>query len=152
MVLLAVPNRSATIEVAGLLKGRSLEKNAPVAFLTVTIGDTGWLLQTLAEGRDDGHYRGAILAAMGGGHVPERLVPAIAQIAQRIPVVMVSRAGSGALLLGTYGFGGAEIDLLGRGLISAGWLHPYKSAALLELLLRADLQVDAISAAFAGFN
>jgi L-asparaginase len=151
-VLFALPNRAPVLAAGRALEGRSLAQPAPVAFLATTIGDTGWLLQQLAAGLDGGHHRGVVIAAMGGGHVPERLVPAISEIARRIPIVMASRTGSGPLLLATYGFAGAEMDLRERGVISAGYLHPYKAAALLELLLRAALSNGEITTVFAEFN
>jgi L-asparaginase len=56
------------------------------------------------------------------------------------------------VLTSTYGAVGAEIDLLGRGLIPAGILHPYKARVLLMTALAAGLDRDAITAAFASYS
>lgn len=150
VVLQALPERGGVIAAGRLLKGCPPDAEAPVALLTATIGSTARLLEMLCE--DGGHYRGVVVAAMGGGHVPERLVDSISRLAARLPLVLASRAGSGALLRNTYGFAGGEIDLLGRGAISAGWLHPLKAAVLLELLLRCGLSKDKVRQAFSGFD
>lgn len=151
-VLFNLPNRKPIVAAARMLEGRSLDRQAPVALLATTIGDTGWLLRQIAKSREEEIFRGIVLAVMGGGHVPERLVPAVAELARSMPVVAASRTGAGPLLLDTYGFPGAEIDLLERGVISAGWLPPYKAAGLLELLLRAELSNNDIRGVFSAFN
>jgi L-asparaginase len=49
----------------------------------------------------------------------------------------------------TYGFAGSETDLLGRGLIRAGLLDPYKARVLLRVALGCGYDRAAIEAAFA---
>jgi L-asparaginase len=115
-----------------------------VAVVTIVLGDEGVLLAGLAERVD-----GVVLAAFGAGHVPERLVPAVAELARRVPVVLASRTGAGSVLAATYGFAGSESDLLRRGLVSAGFLDPLKSRLLLRGLLAAGADREAITAAFA---
>ncbi|MEF2553136.1 asparaginase [Aurantimonas sp. A2-1-M11] len=151
-LIYSLPNRQPILAAGRLLKGPLLEGPVPVALVSTSVGDTGWLLEAVADGRDEGHYRGLVLDAMGGGHLPERLVPSVAFIAERLPVVITSRTGNGSLLLDTYAYAGSETDLRDKGVISAGWLHKFKAAGLLELLLRAKASKAEIRSLFTEFN
>jgi L-asparaginase len=115
-----------------------------VALHTCTLDDDGMALAGLA-----GTHQGLVVAGYGVGHVPGRLAPVLGELATRIPVVLASRTGAGPVLTGTYGAIGSETDLLRRGLIGAGLLHPYRARVLLRLLLAAGADRDGIAAAFA---
>jgi L-asparaginase/Glu-tRNA(Gln) amidotransferase subunit D len=66
----------------------------------------------------------------------------VQQVAERMPVVIASRAGLGVTLQSTYGYPGSEVDLLSRGVIPAGHLSAAKAAVLLRLLLATGRDVD----------
>ena len=120
---------------------------APVALLTVTLGDDGRLIERAL----DAGYAGIVIECTGGGHAAHWVADKLVQAAERVPVVMASRTGAGEMLRQTYDFKGSEIDLLARGLISAGWLDGLKARLLLSLLLTAGADDTAIRAAFGAW-
>lgn len=115
-----------------------------VALYTVTLDDDGVLLDGLAEA-----HQGLVVAGFGVGHVPGELAPVLGALAERIPVALTSRTGSGSVLRNTYGAAGSEADLRRRGLIDGGLLDPYKARVLLRLLLATGAGREDIAAAFA---
>jgi L-asparaginase len=120
----------------------------PVALLTAALGDDSRLIaqvETLG-------YAGLVLEAFGGGHVPAHVVPALADLASRLPVVLASRTGGGEVLQETYSFPGSERDLLSHGLIPAGFLDGPKARILLSLLLAAGANLDRVRTAFEQIN
>jgi L-asparaginase len=116
-----------------------------VALYTATLDDDGRLLAAVTERAD-----AVVIAGFGVGHVPESWVPVLAETARRKPVVLAPRTGGGPTLTSTYGYPGAERDLIGRGLIPAGYLDPYKARILLRLALAAGADRDQIGNAVAA--
>jgi L-asparaginase len=118
---------------------------APVALVTCALGDDG---RTLGGLLDLG-YRGVVIDAFGGGHVPSAMVRAIEELASTMPVVLCSRTGGGEVLSHTYGFSGSESDLLSRGVTSGGALDGRKARVALCLALAASRGPRDAMAAFA---
>ncbi len=120
----------------------------PVALIRLSLSDDGRLLSAL----DELGYEGAVIEAMGGGHVPTAAVPFIEKLIQRMPIVLASRTGSGEVLRETYRFPGSEIALLELGLIRAGALDGLKARLLLSLCLARGDSRDRIAQTFARFG
>jgi L-asparaginase len=120
----------------------------PVALVTVSLADDPRLVEQL----DSLGYAGLVLQGLGGGHVPPGMVTALESLARRLPVVLASRTGSGSVLRGTYGYPGAERDLLGRGLVSAGSLDGPKARVLLSLLLAQGADARGVLETFAQLD
>jgi L-asparaginase len=115
-----------------------------IALYTMTLDDDGTLLGQVA-----GSYQGLVVAGFGVGHVPAVLAPVLGELATAMPVVLTSRTGAGPVLTDTYGAIGAERDLRDRGLISGGFVHPYKARVLLRLLVAQGAPASAVARAFA---
>ena len=75
------------------------------------------------------------MEGFGAGHVSEQMADKMAHIAQSIPVILSSRVRAGTVFEKTYGYRGAEMDLLSRGLVPAGRLSGRKARILLSLLV-----------------
>jgi L-asparaginase len=119
-------------------------RSAQVGLATITLGDDGTLIESLAE-----HVDGLVVAAFGAGHVPAAAAPVLGKLSEHIPVVLASRTGAGPVHRVTYSFPGSERDLLARGLISAGYLDPLKARIMLHLLIASGVDTDGIRKAFA---
>ncbi len=119
----------------------------PVALLKVGIGDDGRLMRHVL----DAGFAGVVIEAMGGGHVPRTMVPLVARMARQVPVVLASRCPQGEVLRETYGYPGAETDLLRHGVVHGGALGGIKARVLLSLLLAAG-RGPSIAADFADLS
>jgi L-asparaginase len=89
---------------------------------------------------------------MGAGHVLAEVAPILGDLAARIPVILASRSMTGPVFTRTYGYPGAEIDLIKRGLIPSGILSGLKARLLLGLALRSGSDGASIRAAFAPYQ
>jgi L-asparaginase len=136
--------RHATVSrVASLPLPSRWDVTVPV--YVATLGDDGAVLRDLSPDA-------LVVAGVGGGHVPSRLAEPLGALAQRIPVVLASRTGAGPVLTRTYGAPGAEIDLIGRGLVPAGLLSPYKARLLALAGVANGWDRAKIAAAFAAYS
>ncbi|MDQ3575518.1 MAG: asparaginase [Actinomycetota bacterium] len=118
-----------------------------VALYTATLDDDGGQLDLIAD-----THQGLVVAGFGAGHVQAALAPAIGKLAAAMPVVLTSRTGAGPVLESTYGAVGSERDLLERGLIGGGFVHPYKARVLLRLLVASGTSREDIAATFAALG
>src|SRR5665647_2979319 len=91
---------------------------ARVALMEATLGDEGHLVRLAV----DGAYDGIVIAGAGAGHVSAIVAEVVGEAVARVPVVMATRTGAGRTATRKYGYPGAEVDLLGRGVIMAGAL------------------------------
>ncbi len=136
--LYAVPPR-----LAALARPEKLD-DAPVALVKMVLGDDGRMLAALPRLG----YRGAVIEAMGAGHVPAQLVPVITNLVEKMPVVLSTRIANSPVFTHSYGFPGSEIDLLARGVIPGGTLAGTKACLLMRLLLANQLEGDALRATY----
>ncbi len=111
------------------------QRFAPVALVSTFLDDDGRILDTLPELG----YEGVVIEGFGAGHMPEGWADKAERLTEIMPVVLASRARAGRVFERTYGYKGAEIDLLQRGLIPAGGLRPRKARILLSYLLGAGV-------------
>jgi L-asparaginase len=125
----------------------ALRGDAPVALVTMSLGDDGRVLRELPRLG----YRGVVLQGMGAGHVPAVVAPMVGDLAATMPVVLATRVHAGPTFTRTYGFPGSESDLLARGVIAAGTLTGLKARLLLTLLLGSRADRATTGEAFAAY-
>ncbi|GAB4570723.1 MAG: asparaginase [Rhodothalassiaceae bacterium] len=122
------------------------ELREPVPFVPLVeavYDDEGLMLDCLP-----GDCRGLVIAAHGGGHLSEAMAGRAKALARRMPVLLASRTGAGHVLTRSYGYKGAEIDLIAGGLIPAGRWTPQQARLLLVLLLASGADRERIHAVF----
>jgi L-asparaginase len=152
IVPLALPVRTP-VEQARKALGGMTGKGRPVALFWLGLDEPGRLVEAMLAAPDQLGYGGAVLGALGGGHVPEGTAPLFERLAQAMPTVVSPRAGGGGpLLRKTYGGPSAEIALQAAGLIWGGRLSPVKARVLLDTCLRAALTRATIAPVFAAFG
>ncbi|MFW7343492.1 asparaginase [Pollutimonas sp. H1-120] len=119
-----------------------------IAIVKACLGDDGRLLGAL-PGMG---YAGAVIEAMGAGHVPQSWVPELSDLVEKMPVVLAVRTPAGPVFTNTYGFPGSEIDLINRGLIPAGLLDALKARLLLGTLMGSNETAEGIRLQFKRFS
>lgn len=141
-VAYAVPaDRIASLD----LPSGGLRRTPRVPLVATHLGDDGYLLEAIRPEDVDG----VVIAGFGAGHVPARMAEAVGRLAAQVPVVFASRTGAGPTGRAMYGYPGAEVDLLARGAIGAGWLSPVKARLLLWVLaLDGPVDRSTVTAAF----
>nr|NLD40717.1 asparaginase [Actinomycetales bacterium] len=98
-----------------------------------------------------GSPRGIVVNGSGVGHLSERTADALEEaLAGGTPVVIASRSGSGTTLERTYGYPGAEVDLIRRGFVMGGYLSGRKCRLLLHVLLADGAGPERIREEFAA--
>ena len=110
------------------------------------LGDDGALLRAAFGLEPDG----LVLAALGGGHLSPDALAVLREGNDRIPVVVTLRPTRGAFLRSTYGYEGAEGDLLDAGVIPAGGLAPASARMLLLAGMGAGLDREGLMGLFSG--
>jgi L-asparaginase len=115
-----------------------------VALIELSIGDGDRLLKAIP----DAGYKGLVVDAFGAGHAPPRLLPALEDLAARMPVVFASRTGSGELYQYLGHYPGSEGYLIDKGLVCSVGLDARKARLLLMLLIATGADSTAIAAAF----
>lgn len=151
VVPMSLPVRDAVVAARARL-GKAAGAAQPVALLWMSLDEPGHLIEAMLGAPDRLGYRGAVLGAMGGGHIPERAVDVAGRLAAAMPTVVSPRAGGGPMLRQTYGGPSSEIALRNSGLIWGGRLHPLKARVLLETCLRAGLGRDTVAEVFDAFG
>lgn len=111
-----------------------------IALVKTCLGDDAAMLDAVAGLG----FEGAVIEAMGAGHLPGQLAEAAAGLASAMPVVLASRVAGGPIFRNTYAFPGSEIDLLAKGLVPAGLLSPTKARLLLAYLVGSGCGRDRI--------
>ena len=126
-----------------VLRMPSQARNVPkVALIRLTLDQDVDLFEHAAQTHD-----GVVVEVFGAGHIPAWWVDAVERATRRVPVVVTSRTGDGALLRDSYGFRGSERDLVNAGVHVLDELDGVKARILLiaALLTASDRkEVDEI--------
>lgn len=108
-----------------------------VGLLKATLGDDGDLLKSImAQG-----YDGLVIEAFGAGHLPESWLEPLDALLCKMPIMLCSRTLAGPVFENTYGYDGAEIDLIARGLIPGGILDGPKARLFMQASIMAGKKI-----------
>ena len=125
-------NRRYSDELNGALEGA--QQAHAIALLKLVSVDDAALLDAV----DDGPYKGLVIEAYGAGHIAEGLTEKVKALVRKMPVILCSQSAAGPMMERTYGYVGAELDLLNAGLLPGKHLNSKKTRLLLSLLLGAE--------------
>lgn len=120
-------------------------RTSRVALMEASLGWDGHLVSLAV----DGGYAGVVIAGAGAGHVSATAAEVVGEAVTRVPVVVATRTGAGRTATCAYGYPGAEVDLLARGVVMAGALSARKARLLLWVLLGGAADRDRIAREFA---
>lgn len=97
--------------------------------------------------------QGIVLSCPGMGHIPERMIPALDQVLQQgVPVIVATRSPGGSTGTHTYSYPGAEVDLINRGAILAGFISARKARLLLWAALQSGTTNAKLEALFKAID
>ncbi|HEY1591364.1 MAG TPA: asparaginase domain-containing protein [Solirubrobacteraceae bacterium] len=122
-----------------------LEHRVPV--VETGLGDDGDELRRAAADAD-----GAVLVALGAGHVPPGVLAELRDTAQRLPVLVTCRPDRSSMLFSTYGFEGAEADIRSSAAVCVPFLSAAAARIALLCCLGAGLGREAIAAALSPWD
>lgn len=108
-----------------------------VGLVKATLADDGGMLEYALKA----NYDGLVIEAFGAGHLPETWLPILDQLVEKMPVMLCSRTVEGPVFEKSYGYVGAEIDLISRGLIPAGILDGVKARLFMKACIIAGIPV-----------
>ncbi|PAF43232.1 asparaginase [Helicobacter sp. 11S02596-1] len=80
---------------------------------------------------------GLVIKGFGAGHISLEACKLIDSVIEKIPVIICTRTTDGPTAYETYGYEGAEIDLIKRGALMGGHLSGRKARLLLSAVLGA---------------
>lgn len=112
-------------------------KPPKVGLIKATLADQGDFLEFILNS----DYQGLVIEAFGAGHLPESWLGVIDQLVKKMPVMLCSRTAEGPVFERSYGYVGAEIDLISRGLIPAGVLDGPKARLYMQVCLMSGVRV-----------
>jgi L-asparaginase len=136
--------RRLALDLDAVASGLDAGGAVPVALHRCTLGEDAAVYPALAATG----VGGLVIETFGAGHVPAASMDAIREVAAEIPVVFVTRTGSGDLYRSVGAFRGSERDLLEAGLIPADAYDGPKARMVLQLLLCAGARRSQIEEAF----
>lgn len=126
------------------LRGHEKPGENAVAIVKIGLDDDGRMLRAI-PGLG---YAGAVIEAMGAGHLPGWFPELVSELAAVMPVVLSTRVPAGPIFTRTYSFPGSETDSLARGAIHGGTLGSLKARLLLTLLLDMNLSQETLRSEF----
>lgn len=116
--------------------------NHQVALLHSSLSSDAQLIKFCLE---SGYYKGLVIAGFGAGHCSFQEADIVRQYAKKIPIIIASRSYSGSTVRTTYGYKGAEIDLIASGALMSGYLSAVKARLLLWAFLAQNLSHEQIN-------